>query len=1096
MDDGDDDNVDAMIEDQFVDDEAAEASPPLPPPPEEEEAELAAAAAVVNARIEDFVQLAGRPTLAASPDPQREALVFQQTACDYVLERAAEWTDGERATVRLYGVTAEGHSVLCRVRGFLPYLYVPAPAGFDESQSASFLRALNAATAQKARGQHQHASTPSSASASHAEQTTPPRYVLSVEMVHKRSVLYYTPGDPQVPFLRITVAQPPYVRYVSAALRDGQVSGQQFMPFDSTVDFVLRFMIDTGMVGCSWVELPARAYALAPQTARRSSMQLEAEIDWQQLMCHAPSGEWLRTAPLRIMSFDIECAGRKGVFPDAKVDSVIQIACHVSLYGAPEPLARVALTLDRCAAIPGAHVLSFGRESDLLQAFCNFCVAADPDILTGYNIVNFDLPYLLDRAEHLQVGRFPFLGRIRASQTRMRKTKLSSSAFGTHDSAVFSIDGRVVMDMLQVVIRDYKLRSYSLNSVSFEFLGEQKEDVHHSIISDLQAGNEHTRRRLAAYCLKDALLPQRLMDKLLSLTNYMELARVTGIPLDWLLSRGHMVKVVSLLHRKSAQVGLLVPDVPREQASGRSAEGGPQYEGATVIEPQKGFYTAPIATLDFASLYPSIMMAHNLCYSTLVRQSEVAKLRPEDYVRTPAGHCFVKPAVKKGLLSVILEELLGSRKAAKREMAEATEPFLKEVLNGRQLALKVSANAVYGFTGASVGKLPCMEISASVTAYGREMIEFTKSTVESLYPGASVVYGDTDSVMVKFGDGLTLERAMQTGSEAAAELSKRFPKPVKLEFEKVYYPYLLISKKRYAGLFWTRPDAYDKMDCKGIESVRRDNCRLVANVVSSVLRKLLIDQDVDDAIEYVKRIVRDLLQNRIDLSLLVVSKALTRETDAYESKQAHVFLVEKLRKRDQGSAPSLGDRVPYVIVKGAKNEKAYMRAEDPTYVLENNLPIDAQYYLEHMLRKPLERIFSGVMKRPESLFSGAHTRAIHVSTPRGTGIMKFAKVKLSCLGCRAPIDEAELRRLGQPGTALCRHCRPREPEVYRRVLDEASQLERSFNSLWTQCQSCMGSTVQDVLCSNGDCPIFYRRRKVQKDLQDAQGNLARFAEDW
>ncbi|KAG8454756.1 hypothetical protein GDO86_001109, partial [Hymenochirus boettgeri] len=143
------------------------------------------------------------------------------------------------------------------------------------------------------------------------------------------------------------------------------------------------------------------------------------------------------------------------------------------------------------------------------------------------------------------------------------------------------------------------------------------------------------------------------------------------------------------------------------------SEGGEDYTGATVIEPIKGYYDVPIATLDFSSLYPSIMMAHNLCYTTLLQVGSAEKygLSPEDFIRTPTGDHFVKASVRKGLLPEILENLLCARKRAKTELKKETDPFKQKVLDGRQLALKVSANSVYGFTGAQVGKLPCLEIS-------------------------------------------------------------------------------------------------------------------------------------------------------------------------------------------------------------------------------------------------------------------------------------------------------------------------------------------------------------------------------------------------
>ena len=188
---------------------------------------------------------------------------------------------------------------------------------------------------------------------------------------------------------------------------------------------------------------------------------------------------------------------------------------------------------------------------------------------------------------------------------------------GNRDTKATKTDGRLQLDLLQLVQRDYQLRSYTLNSVSAHFLGEQKEDVHHSMITELFNGTPESRRRLAVYCLKDAYLPQRLMDKLMCLVNYTEMARVTGIPFNYLLARGQQIKFLSQLYRKAGEQALVVPNLRQEG-------GDEHYEGATVIDPIRGYYPAPIATLDFASLYPSIMQAHNLCYTTLVKKETCA----------------------------------------------------------------------------------------------------------------------------------------------------------------------------------------------------------------------------------------------------------------------------------------------------------------------------------------------------------------------------------------------------------------------------------------------------------------------------------------
>lgn len=596
----------------------------------------------------------------------------------------------------------------------------------------------------------------------------------------------------------------------------------------------------------------------------------------------------------------------------------------------------------------------------------------------------------------------------------MEREKVRPSVL--YHSLILDIDGRLIFDILQVMQRDYKLRSYSLNSVSAHFLNEQKEDVVPSIISDLFDGNEETRSRLCRYCLKDAILPLKLNDRLLLFVNYSEMARVTGVPFNYLLSRGQQVKVISQLLRKTLSLGYLLPALKNE---GSAEE---QYEGATVIEPQKGYYDVPITTLDFASLYPSIMMSQNLCYTTLI-DGDYKKfgLQDSDVIRTPSGDFFVKPHVRKGVLPIILEDLISARKKAKAQLKEAEDPFVKASLDGRQLALKISANSVYGFTGATVGKLPCIQISQSVTSFGREMIERTKNLLESKFTRANgyeydaqVIYGDTDSVMVNFGE-ISLSRAMELGREASVHVSSFFTKPISLEFEKCYFPYLLINKKRYAGLYWTKTENYDKLDTKGIETVRRDNCRLVQTVIDTCLKKILIERDVQGAISYVKSTISDLLMNRVDLSQLVITKALSKSGEEYAGKQAHVELAEKMKKRDASSAPSLGDRVAYIIIKSSKGAAAYERAEDPLYVLENNVPIDFRYYLDNQLAKPLHRIFEPILDNPNELLSGEHTRSVHVfSSPSNSAFSKFAVVKETCYKCRCILDSRQ--------KLLCSHC--------------------------------------------------------------------------
>ncbi|KAJ0117571.1 hypothetical protein J7T55_001769 [Diaporthe amygdali] len=1006
-----------------------------------------------------------RPPIPQHFDHRSSSLCFQQ------IDAEEGTLHGGNPTVKLFGVTEDGNSVMLHVRDFKHYLFVAAPVGFSDKDCIPFRAYLETQVAQ-----HQPV-------------------IHSVQMLMRENI-YGFQNNTQNPFLKITVTDPKFINRVRTTITSCNANWKglwksgdgQILTFDN-IQYLLRFMVDCKIFGMSWVEVPASKYQLIPERDRQSNCQLEAECSYLDLIAHKPTGEWSKMAPLRILSFDIECAGRKGIFPEANHDPVIQIANVVTKYGEKKPFIRNVFCLDTTSSIVATQILEFGKEEDMLMSWRNFLDKVDPDIITGYNIANFDFPYLLDRAKHLKVKGFEYWSRIPSVKSVAKETNFSSKQMGNRDTKATNTNGRLQLDLLQLIQRDHNLRSYTLNSVSSHFLGEQKEDVHHTMITELFNGTPESRRRLALYCLKDAYLPQRLMDKLSCLENYTEMARVTGVPFNFLLSRGQQVKFISQLFRKALEQKLVIPDLKGEGSED-------QYEGATVIEPTRGYYDVPIATLDFASLYPSIIQAHNLCYTTLVSKKAVDAFnlkKDEDYIVTPNGDLFVTTKQRKGLLAQILEELLSARKQAKRELSAETDPFKKAVLNGRQLALKISANSVYGLTGASNGKLPCLEIASSTTSFGRQMIEKTKNEVEAKYNiangyshDAQVIYGDTDSVMVKFGT-TDLAEAMKLGEDASQYVSAKFVKPIKLEFEKVYFPYLLINKKRYAGLYWTKPEKWDKMDTKGIETVRRDNCLLVQTVIEKVLRMILIDRDVPGAQEYVKDTIADLLQNKVDMSKLVITKALTK--DDYTAKQAHVELAHRMKKRDAGSAPGLGDRVAYVMVKGAAGSKNFENSEDPIYVLEHNVPIDTKYYLDNQLAKPLGRIFEPILgeTKAKSLLAGAHTRSIAVAAPTIGGLMKFAKKTQTCMGCKKPLTGKE-----ESQGAVCADDAPRVGELYKKTLDKVSDLEVRFGRLWTQCQRCQGSMHCEVICSSKDCPIFYMRMKAKKDLEDGNKELQRF----
>tara|TARA_R110000851_G_scaffold13613_3_gene46362 strand:- start:104 stop:1438 length:1335 start_codon:yes stop_codon:yes gene_type:complete len=328
----------------------------------------------------------------------------------------------------------------------------------------------------------------------------------------------------------------------------------------------------------------------------------------------------------------------------------------------------------------------------------------------------------------------------------------------------------------------------------------------------------------------------------------------------------------------------------------------------------------------------------------------------------------------ESLLPAILLELKQFRKKAKRDMATATGS-MKEVYNGKQLAYKVSMNSVYGFTGAGKGILPCVPIASTTTSRGRGMIEETKNYVEANFPGAKVRYGDTDSVMVEFDvGGRTGEDAVryswEVGERAAEECSALFKKPNNLELEKVYWPYFLYSKKRYAAKLWTKGKDdqmhMDYIDIKGLQVVRRDNTPHVREVCKELLDVVLTSSDPGPPKELAKKRANELLSGEISNEKLILSQSLS---DSYKIKgdpvsitspesvninQSHVQVVVKMRERKPGSEPQSGDRVPYLLTKtDDPKARAFEKSEDPKYVEEHNIPIDYQYYFENKFLNPV-----------------------------------------------------------------------------------------------------------------------------------------------
>jgi DNA polymerase delta subunit 1 len=737
--------------------------------------------------------------------------------------------------------------------------------------------------------------------------------------------------------------------------------------YESNLDPVLRLMHRTGIQSTGWLDT-------GDKCIRSHLAQVDIDLfcnDWTTLRPVVRDD----IAPFVVASVDIECNSSTGKFPDANIpgDACFQIAISLCKFGSDVPYDKTCLCYKKTDSnLEGCDIRSYATEREMLEAFQKYLHNKDVDIITGWNIFGFDMEYIYKRAQINQCHYdFYNLGKLKDTDSELVIKKLSSSALGDNTLKLLPMSGRFIFDLFHEVKKGYKLDSYKLDNVSKLYLGDQKIDMTpKEMFARYREEDPVKLREVAEYCIKDTLLPHRLMKKLCILLNLVEMAKATWVPVPFLVERGQQIKVFSQLTKKARELGFMVPTIrygslPEEP-----------YEGATVLDAQKGAYYTPITALDFEALYPSIMMAHNLCYSSYVmdekKYGNVPGVTYETFNIGDRTYKFAQDV--PSLLPSILMELKQFRKQAKRDMASATG-FMKEVYNGKQLAYKISMNSVYGFTGAGKGILPCVPIASTTTSKGRSMIEDTKTYVEANFPGAKVRYGDTDSVMVEFDVGDrkgedAVAYSWEVGERAARECSALFKKPNNLELEKVYWPYFLYSKKRYAAKLWTKGKDdkmhMDYIDVKGLQLVRRDNTPHMREVCKELLDVILTSSDPGPPKELAKERAIELLSGDISNQKLILSQGLSdsykvggkavsiTSPESVNINQSHVQVVVKMRGRKPGSEPQSGDRVPYILTKtGDSKAKAFEKAEDPEYVEDNKIPVDYHYYFLNKFLNPV-----------------------------------------------------------------------------------------------------------------------------------------------
>lgn len=558
------------------------------------------------------------------------------------------------------------------------------------------------------------------------------------------------------------------------------------------------------------------------------------------------------TSPLAA-GIDIECYSNNHKAMPNKLyiqDKVFMISYVTQILGDPTSKKKYLLVLGDSLPIEGAEIRKFDHEIALIDGLADLIQETDPSLLVGYNTYKFDYPYL-DARVRLHLRDWKDCGLIVGQGTYVKTKTWKSSAYGFMTISTLEAEGRLSIDMFPIIKRDHKLDRYTLDFVSKHFLKRGKHDVSASQMfrayrSYLDASEPDSRqtaleelRKIGDYNLEDSSLCIDLMEELKTWIALIETATVVAVPIMSIFTRGQQVRVQNQLYQYAYREGFVIDERP--------VEGG-KFMGAYVVDPIPGRYRN-VLIFDFASLYPNIIRAYNICYTTLVLDETIPDscCHVLEWQEEEVKHRyrFIKQEYFHGILPRMCETLITARKAVRKLIGPQNSGIINEVLNQRQNALKVSANSIFGSLGVREGRLPLAEGAASITAMGRILSGKAGNYVREKYNGV-IVYGDTDSIMVdlQIQDPHECKRI---GEVLSVEISNQFPSPLKLEFERALAVALFIKKKKYAGVMMSTIEKSSSLKVKKIEEesfhpdYRNDDLRLwrfdITESVSGVLKE-------------------------------------------------------------------------------------------------------------------------------------------------------------------------------------------------------------------------------------------------------------------
>lgn len=820
------------------------------------------------------------------------------------------------------------------------------------------------------------------------------KLVLRFELVTDcKSVYGYQPYEQT--FLKVFTVSPTVSRDLFRGLSKKH---QDWEWYEAETDYVNKFMTKRAISAC----IPIAVYDAEVERGDSCNDRLIHVVD--ETTVRPIDGP---TYVPRMMYYDIECLSLDpDTFPSAECCPVIQISYLLST-GFDE-LRRGVLCLHDT---PGDQNESFEFEEQLLIRFAQIIREFNPDAITGFNSNNFDMPYILDRMRVLGITFASELSRRSGLMCTYKRTFKQSKQYGTKEVVEYSTPGRLMFDFFEVIKADVtkRLRSYSLKSICSEYLGDDnKEDLRYRDIPILFQSPEG-RSKIASYCMKDTVLLINLDKTLMLGVNAWAMARVLGTTPHVVLNSGLVFKLMCKLKQYTERFKFLIPSFTQEQKP--KFEG--KYQGAFVLDPVVGFHEDPVGVLDYAGLYPSLMIYYNLSYDTIVTDKTWMEENPDKW-EMHNGVPFVKTDVHFGILPLLEQEMGEERKAAKKKKAASPPGSMDEaVYDGLQLANKVIMNSLYGMAGSPTATIPCVEIAATITGMGRYNLMAAKSYVEENYckitgepaeKSAKVVYGDTDSIFIKM-PGITVAKAIEYGKELERCITRDLynrPNALVMEYEKTYCPLLLVTAKRYVGSKYEFDPNKFKVAANGLQLVKRDAAVLCVKTMQGFFDCIFKEKDKAKAAEVVREAVRKLYADETPLDYFKLTKKISRKVEKYDVIPPHIEAWQRMVQRvGKVESPSIGEMFDFIMTRIDKKTKGLGHAMvDYQLAVEKELvtSIDKDYYFNTFILKPLKEpmeMILGKKKTDEILDQRSYTRTETVVPKPGNILHAFGLTSLT-----------------------------------------------------------------------------------------------------